>query len=245
MPRDKLQRVTPPLLLVSQSVFEKEPITIRYNQNAADIFKYSAGLKYNLIAGRKQVVYVWHPNCNLQYFFSAKIALHVAKTKCLVWHGAFRKWFVFEAVQWTRSSCFIRYKTLGYRLVLIKIGFLSRSLSLFTQILVNTTTCFRASTSELQSCSNASFSSNVTESPSCTRPAKPPATRNTSTEPGRHGKSWSLTIWCWTRYKRSQSQGTNVTTDCETWSRQKKARKSRRFQKMKTRHLLEHSWMIC
>ena len=27
------------------------------------------------------------------------------------------KWFVFEAVQQTRSSCFIRYKTLGYRLV--------------------------------------------------------------------------------------------------------------------------------
>ena len=33
--------------------FEKEPITIRHNQNAADIFKYSAGVKYNLIAGRK------------------------------------------------------------------------------------------------------------------------------------------------------------------------------------------------
>ena len=32
---------------------EKEPITIRHNQNAADIFKYSAGVKYNLIAGRK------------------------------------------------------------------------------------------------------------------------------------------------------------------------------------------------
>ena len=27
------------------------------------------------------------------------------------------KWFVFEAVQYTRSSCFIRYKTLGYPLV--------------------------------------------------------------------------------------------------------------------------------
>ena len=57
MPRDKLQRVTPPLQLVSQ-FFKKEPITIRYNQNAADIFKYLAGLKYNLIAGRKQVAYV-------------------------------------------------------------------------------------------------------------------------------------------------------------------------------------------
>ena len=33
--------------------FEKEPITIRHNQNAAAIFKYSAGVKYNLIAGRK------------------------------------------------------------------------------------------------------------------------------------------------------------------------------------------------
>ena len=33
--------------------FEKEPITMRHNQNAADIFKYSAGIKYNLIAGRK------------------------------------------------------------------------------------------------------------------------------------------------------------------------------------------------
>ena len=52
MLRDKLQRVTPPLQLVSQ-FFEKEPITIRHNQNAADIFKYSAGVKYNLIAGRK------------------------------------------------------------------------------------------------------------------------------------------------------------------------------------------------
>ena len=44
--------VTPPLQLVSQ-FFEKESITIRHNQNAADIFKYSAGVKYNLIAGRK------------------------------------------------------------------------------------------------------------------------------------------------------------------------------------------------
>ena len=52
MLRDKLQRVTPPLQLVSQS-FEKERITIRHNQNAADIFKCSAGVKYNLIAGRK------------------------------------------------------------------------------------------------------------------------------------------------------------------------------------------------
>ena len=33
--------------------FEKEPITIRHNQNAADIFKYWASVKYNLIAGRK------------------------------------------------------------------------------------------------------------------------------------------------------------------------------------------------
>ena len=30
---------------------------------------------------------VWHPNCNLQYLFSAKIALQVARTNCLVWHG--------------------------------------------------------------------------------------------------------------------------------------------------------------
>ena len=52
MLRDKLQHVTPPLQLVSQ-FFEKEPITIGHNQNAADIFKYSAGVKYNLIAGRK------------------------------------------------------------------------------------------------------------------------------------------------------------------------------------------------
>ena len=41
-----------PLQLFSQ-FFEKEPITMRHNQNAADIFKYSAGVKYNLIAGRK------------------------------------------------------------------------------------------------------------------------------------------------------------------------------------------------
>ena len=52
MLRDKLQRVIHPLQLVSQ-FFEKEPITIRHNQNAADIFKYSAGVKYNLIAGRR------------------------------------------------------------------------------------------------------------------------------------------------------------------------------------------------
>ena len=45
MLRDKLQRVTPPLQLVSQ-FFEKEPITIR-NQNAAVILKYSAGQQYN------------------------------------------------------------------------------------------------------------------------------------------------------------------------------------------------------
>ena len=38
---------------LSRNCFEKEPITIRHNQNAADIFKYSAGVKYNLIAGRK------------------------------------------------------------------------------------------------------------------------------------------------------------------------------------------------
>ena len=38
MLRDKLQCVTPPLQLVSQ-FFEKEPITIRHNQNAADIFQ--------------------------------------------------------------------------------------------------------------------------------------------------------------------------------------------------------------
>ena len=35
MLRDKLQRVTPPLELVSQ-FSEKEPITIRHNQNVAD-----------------------------------------------------------------------------------------------------------------------------------------------------------------------------------------------------------------
>ena len=52
MLRDNLQRVTPPLQLVLQ-LFDKEPITIRHNQNAADIFKYSAGVKYNLIVGRK------------------------------------------------------------------------------------------------------------------------------------------------------------------------------------------------
>ena len=49
---DKLQRVTPPLQLVSQ-FFEKEPITIRHNQNISDIFKYWADVKYNLIGGRK------------------------------------------------------------------------------------------------------------------------------------------------------------------------------------------------
>ena len=48
MLRDKLQRVTPLLQIVSQ-FFEEEPITIRHNQNAADIFKYLAGVKYNLI----------------------------------------------------------------------------------------------------------------------------------------------------------------------------------------------------
>ena len=36
--------------------FEKEPITIRHNQNAAEIFKHSAGGKYNRVA--KQVAYV-------------------------------------------------------------------------------------------------------------------------------------------------------------------------------------------
>ena len=44
--------VTPPLQLVSQ-FSKKEPITIRHGQNAADIFKYSAVVKYNLTAGRK------------------------------------------------------------------------------------------------------------------------------------------------------------------------------------------------
>ena len=79
MLRDKLQRfamlrdkLQPPLQLVSQ-FYEKEPITIRHNQNAADIFKYLAGVKFNLIAGRKQVAYVWHPNCNLQYFLRQKL----------------------------------------------------------------------------------------------------------------------------------------------------------------------------
>ena len=38
---------------LSRNFFEKEPITIRHNQNAADIFKYSAGVKYHLIACRK------------------------------------------------------------------------------------------------------------------------------------------------------------------------------------------------
>ena len=38
---------------LSRNFFEKEPITIRHNQNATDIFKYSAGVKSNLIAGRK------------------------------------------------------------------------------------------------------------------------------------------------------------------------------------------------
>ena len=80
MLRDKLQHVTPPLQLVSQ-FFEKEPITIGHNQNAADIFKYSASLKYNLIAGRKQVAYVWHPNCNLQYIFFGKNCIASCKDK--------------------------------------------------------------------------------------------------------------------------------------------------------------------
>ena len=35
------------------SFFENEPITMRHNQNAANIYKYSAGVKYNLIAARK------------------------------------------------------------------------------------------------------------------------------------------------------------------------------------------------
>ena len=38
---------------LTRNFFEKEPITIRHNQNAANIFKYSASVKYNLIAGRK------------------------------------------------------------------------------------------------------------------------------------------------------------------------------------------------
>ena len=45
------------------------------------------GLKYNLIAGRKQAAYVWHANCNLQYFFLANIASCKPRTNCLVWHG--------------------------------------------------------------------------------------------------------------------------------------------------------------
>ena len=54
-----LQRVTPPLQLVSQ-FFEKEPITIRHNPNAAGIFKYSAGIKYNLIAGCQKKLRMSH-----------------------------------------------------------------------------------------------------------------------------------------------------------------------------------------
>ena len=50
----------------------KELITIRHNQNAADIFKYSVGVNYNLIAGRKT-------SC-------VRLTLH-ARTNCLVWHG--------------------------------------------------------------------------------------------------------------------------------------------------------------
>ena len=38
---------------LSRNFFEKEPITIRHNQNAAAILKYLAGVKYNLISGRK------------------------------------------------------------------------------------------------------------------------------------------------------------------------------------------------
>ena len=92
--------LTPPLQLVSQ-FFEKEPI--RYNQNAADIFKYSAGLKYNLIAGGQQVAYVWHPNCNLQYFFSAKIALQIARTNCLVWYDLYC--LIIQTVAITFCAC--------------------------------------------------------------------------------------------------------------------------------------------
>ena len=66
MLRDKLQRVTPPLQLVSQ-FFEKEPITIRHNQNAANIFKCSAGLKYNHIARRKTSC-VWPLVCSVNIF---------------------------------------------------------------------------------------------------------------------------------------------------------------------------------
>ena len=38
---------------LSRTFFEKEPITIRHKQNAADIFKYWASVKYNLTAGHK------------------------------------------------------------------------------------------------------------------------------------------------------------------------------------------------
>ena len=54
MLRDKFERVTPPLQLVSQ-FFEKEPITIRHNQNVADIFKYWANLRPVLLAKKVHV----------------------------------------------------------------------------------------------------------------------------------------------------------------------------------------------
>ena len=53
---------------LSRNFLEKEPITIRHNQNAADIFKYSAGVKYNLIAGRKtSCIHTVHTRGNVIY----------------------------------------------------------------------------------------------------------------------------------------------------------------------------------
>ena len=64
---------------MSRNFFENEQITILHNQNAADIFKYSAGVKYNLITGRKTSCI----RLTSAIFFSAKIALQVPKTDCL------------------------------------------------------------------------------------------------------------------------------------------------------------------
>ena len=58
--------------------------TSQHNQNAADILKYSAGAKYNLIAGRKTSCVRLTSELQPAIFFSAKIALQVARTNCLV-----------------------------------------------------------------------------------------------------------------------------------------------------------------
>ena len=81
-------RVWHPHCNLSRNFFEKEAITIRHNQNAADIFKYSAGVKYNLIAGRRtSCVRLTSELQPAIYFFGKHCNLQCARTNCLVWHG--------------------------------------------------------------------------------------------------------------------------------------------------------------